>query len=231
MSGVLRDLGPDIWVSESPLRYAGLEVGRVMTIVRLGGGELFLHSPAPPTTGLRAELDQLGEVGFVVPASRLHGHIDMGGYRQVYPRARFYATPGLERHRRDLRFDGELGRGPESAWREDLDQTTFDGCWALTEIEFLHRASGTLIAGDICFNLGEESPLLTRLWAHGPRLRPGLKPPPILRASSIRDRRAVRASVERILAWDFDRIIPGHGHIVESGGKARLRAGFAWLLG
>jgi hypothetical protein len=46
----------------------------------------------------------------------------------------------------------------------------------------------------------------------------------------IRDRRAARGSLERILAWDFDRVIVAHGDVQESGGKALLRDGYAWLL-
>jgi hypothetical protein len=36
--------------------------------------------------------------------------------------------------------------------------------------------------------------------------------------------------VKRILEWDFDRILPGHGEIVDSGGKAAFEQGLAWLL-
>lgn len=46
----------------------------------------------------------------------------------------------------------------------------------------------------------------------------------------IRDREAARRSVRRMLAWDFDRILPGHGEIVEAGGRAKLRRDLAWLL-
>ena len=46
----------------------------------------------------------------------------------------------------------------------------------------------------------------------------------------IKDRAAARASLERILAWDFDRIIVAHGDVLESGGHEILRRGYAWLL-
>ena len=46
----------------------------------------------------------------------------------------------------------------------------------------------------------------------------------------IRDRQAARRSVQRILEWDFDRILPGHGEIIDSGGKAALKQDLAWLL-
>jgi hypothetical protein len=46
----------------------------------------------------------------------------------------------------------------------------------------------------------------------------------------IRDRAAARGSLERILEWDFERVILTHGEVLERGGPAALRAGYAWLL-
>jgi glyoxylase-like metal-dependent hydrolase (beta-lactamase superfamily II) len=46
----------------------------------------------------------------------------------------------------------------------------------------------------------------------------------------IRDRRQARESLERILAWDFDRIVVAHGDVLERGGRQALRDGYAWLL-
>jgi hypothetical protein len=44
----------------------------------------------------------------------------------------------------------------------------------------------------------------------------------------IRDRNAARESVARILKWDFDRVIVTHGDVLESGGKEKLRAAYAF---
>ena len=44
-----------------------------------------------------------------------------------------------------------------------------------------------------------------------------------------RDKKAVRASVERVLEWDFDRIVLAHGNVVETGGREALREAFAWV--
>ena len=46
----------------------------------------------------------------------------------------------------------------------------------------------------------------------------------------IRDRAAARASLERILAWDFDRVVVAHGAVLEHGGRDALRRGYRWLL-
>ncbi|MGH7337976.1 MAG: DUF4336 domain-containing protein, partial [Myxococcota bacterium] len=42
----------------------------------------------------------------------------------------------------------------------------------------------------------------------------------------VSDRAAFRRSLEHILRWDFERIVPGHGDVLEQGGRAALRA--AW---
>jgi hypothetical protein len=44
-----------------------------------------------------------------------------------------------------------------------------------------------------------------------------------------RDKRAARAAIDRMLGWDFDRVIVAHGDIVESRGKEAVREAFAWL--
>lgn len=86
----------------------------------------------------------------------------------------------------------------------------------LNEVELLHRPTRTLITGYLCFNIGPGWPLRIRLLAWGSRMRPRLGPTVAFRLG-IRDREAARRSVERIiLEWDFDRILPGHGEIVET---------------
>lgn len=227
---MLREIAADLWIAEEPLRYLGFEVGRRMTVVRLADGELLIHSPVELSTEVQAALDRLGEVSFIVPASQLHGHLYMEQYRDAYPRAKLFAAPGLDRRRTDLRFDGQLASVPEPEWRRDLDQMAFEGHRRLHEIEFFHVRTRTLITGDLCCNFGPQWPFLTRLMAQG-RVRPRLGPPTECRVLGIfRDRRAVRRSLERILEWDFDRILPGHGEIVESGGKEKFKRDFAWLL-
>ena len=47
---------------------------------------------------------------------------------------------------------------------------------------------------------------------------------------AIRDGQAARRSVDRLLGWDFDRVVVAHGEVLESGGREALRQGYAWLL-
>lgn len=45
----------------------------------------------------------------------------------------------------------------------------------------------------------------------------------------IGDKRAMRRSVDQVLDWDFQRIILGHGHIVEEGGPDMIREAYDFL--
>jgi hypothetical protein len=41
--------------------------------------------------------------------------------------------------------------------------------------------------------------------------------------------RAAYRSVDRILSWDFDRIIVGHGESLKTGAQSALRSAYEWL--
>ena len=218
---MLREIAPELWVAETPLSMYGVAAGRRMNVVRLSGGELWIHSPAELTPELRAGLDRLGPVRFVVPASKLHGHLFMGQYGEAYPDVELFAAPGLERRRKDLRFDGKLEDTPDPRWSAEIDQALFAAHRVLPEVVFLHRSSGSLIVGDLVWNVTPAMARSARLWAGW---RPGVRPTPVFRAPLRREE--ARRSIERILEWDFDRILIGHGEIVETGGREALRRAY-----
>ena len=82
---------------------------------------------------------------------------------------------------------------------------------------------------DLAFNFGPRTAAPTRLLMRLLRSY-GHFGPSTLDPWLIRDRAAARQSLERILAWDFDRVIVAHGDILPSGGRDALRRGYAWLL-
>jgi hypothetical protein len=225
---VLRPLAPEIWVAEAPLRWLGVELGRRMAVIRLSSGELLVHSPAPLTPELRDAFAELGEVRYVVPASRFHGHLYMEQYREAYPQVELFAAPGLESRRRDLSFQGLLGNDVDPRWSEDIDQALFPGSRFLSEIEFLHRPSGSLILGDLCMNIGPDRPFLSRAFVRLDGVYGRFAMPRTIRLT-VRNKRAARLSLKRMLEWDFDRVVVGHGDVVESGGRQALAEALDWL--
>ena len=228
MPNPLRPLAPDLWVADRPQTFYGLPVGTRMTVIRLADGALLLHSPVALDAQLRSELDAIGRVRYVVAPNRVH-HLYAGDVAKAYPEARLWVGPGLERKRPDLTFVAVLGDDAPEEWRDAVAQVFFRGRPYENEVVFFHRPSRTLILCDLAFNFGPRTATSTRLLMQLVRSY-GVFGPSKLDPLLIRDRAAARASLERILAWDFDRVVVAHGDVLESGGREALRAGYGWLL-
>jgi hypothetical protein len=226
---MLRELDTDLWAAERPQRFFGLEVGTRMSVIRLADGSLLLHSPVALGPELRREIDGRGTVRFAVAPNRFH-HLYAGDVARAYPEARLWVAPGLERKRPDLVISGVLGDDAPAEWKGEIDQIFFRGRPLENEVAFFHRASRTLLLCDLAFNFGPAAAAATRLLMSVLQRR-GRFGPSRLDSLLIRDRRAARQSLAGILAWDFDRVVVAHGDVLESGGHAALRAGYAWLLG
>lgn len=83
---MLERLTDDVWIEQRPLRFFGLETGTRMTVVRLNGGGLFVHSPVALDDTLRATVDALGPVTAIIAPSRFH-HLYVGEWAAAYPSA------------------------------------------------------------------------------------------------------------------------------------------------
>lgn len=225
--GSLRQLADNLWVADRPQAFYGFSVGTRMTVLRLPEGRLLLHSPVALDPGLRQDLDSIGRVAFVVAPNRLH-HLYAGDVVKSYPGARLWVAPGLQRKRPDLVYEAILGDDSPEEWRAEVDQAFFRGRPYENEVAFFHRASRTLILCDLAFNFGPSAATSTRLLMKALRSY-GRLGPSTLDPLLIRDRQAARASLERILSWDFDRIIVAHGDVLETGGHDILRRGYSWL--
>jgi len=200
-----------------------------MTVVRLPGPKLLLHSPIAASADLVKEVTALGPVAYIVAPNRLH-HLFVGEWQRACPDASTYVAPGLETKRADLTIAGILSDEPEPGWKGVIDQILLRGFPIANEVVFFHRPSATLIASDLAFNVGPSSPPLTRLLF---RLGGGYDrlSPTLLERLLVRDRTAFRDSLERILEWPFDRVVVAHGEVCEKGGREELVRGYSWVLG
>lgn len=224
---MLQPLAPDLWEHDAPLSVLGMALGHRMTVARLPGGELWLHSPSAHTPELAAALAALGPVGHVVAPNAMHDTY-LEGWFAAYPAARFHGARGFAKFRPDLKFTNGLADTPDPAWAAVFDQCALRGMPRLNEVVFRHRASRTLILTDLAFNLGPDMPLLSRLLLkiNGCDCRFAVSR---LLRTTIKDRAALRASLDTVLAWNFDRIVLSHGRNVDRGGKELLREALLFL--
>jgi hypothetical protein len=229
---MLRQIDKDIWVAERPLTYFGLSVGTRMTLIKLSNGELVVISPIDIDDIVAAEIDRIGRVVHII-APNLYHYLFAASFKDRYPHATFWGAPGLTNKRPNLTVDRSIA--PDgNLLLDELTYTFFDGFQTLTpsgfdplnECVFFHPPSRTLILTDTAFNFDNSYPLLTRL---ATRLIGGYRElsPSLLEKIASRDKAQVRGAVDRVLAWDFDRVIVAHGCIVETGGKEQFRSGYA----
>ncbi|MCJ7754760.1 MAG: DUF4336 domain-containing protein [Thermoanaerobaculales bacterium] len=230
----LKQRGTELWTADGqadagvPGFLRKYDFSTRMTVIRLPDGGLFLHSPVRLDDRLRGELDALGSVRAVVAPNKAH-HLYVGDYRVPYPKARFYGALGLQTKRKDLAFFAMLGDEPMPEWRGTIEQRFFRGAPWLNEVVFFHPASRTLLLTDLAFNVpvGKQwgIPFVFKLMG-----AEGVFGPHRFIRWSIRDRNAALRSLRTILEWDFDRVIVTHGDIVETGGKAKMKKAFAFIL-
>ena len=74
------EFAKDLFVEESEVKFYGFRVQTRMAVVRLPGARLLLYSPVPLTTRLRQELEQLGQISFIVSPNKIH-NLTLADYR------------------------------------------------------------------------------------------------------------------------------------------------------
>lgn len=221
----LKALASSIFSLESEHRLLGIDFGGRMTVIRLHSGDLFLHSPVRLSDGLGEELKNLGNVKYIVAPNRFH-HLYLRDYIEAYPLAEFYAAPGLSGKRKDIAFTGELADGHRYGWGGEVEHTVFGGIPALSEAVFFHPESRTLLLTDLLFNFSHNLSTAQIIFArlNGVYLNPGVSR--MARYLFLKDRGKARESAERILSWDFDRVLLAHKDMVEAGSREAVMKAF-----
>jgi len=202
-----------------------MDFGGRMTVIRLSSGDLFLHSPVRLNNELIAELENLGEVRYLVAPNKFH-HMHIGKYLLEFPGAEVWAAPGLPDKRKGLDFKGELTTYIPLEWRGEIEYRLFEGVPFLNEVVFYHPTSKTVLFTDLIFNFSEDENVGVEIfaWLDGVYGRPGVNR--LIRWFMIRDREKARDSAQKILSWDFDRVSLTHKDIIETGGKVIVSRAF-----
>lgn len=231
----LKAVAPDVWVVDGPVIRCGLPWPKLpfptrMTVVRLAGG-LFIHSPTPLVPALQSAVTALGEPRWIIAPNRLH-YWWVPEWHAAFADAEVYLAPRVRQQARG-RIDfaaHDLTGDSGFEWDEALHTLAVAGRF-MTEVEFFHRPSRTLILTDLIQSYEParlHSGLMRCLtWLGGVQDPHGSMP---------RDMRltfrpaALRASVKTMIAWSPEAIILAHGRWYPSGGAAELERAFRWLL-
>lgn len=223
--------GEAIWTADGPVvtGQAGFRFPTRMAVIRLRSGALLVWSPVALDAELRAAVDGLGAVRFLVAPNTLH-YSFLEEWQRAYPDAESWGVADLARQRPDIRFNGSIDAQTPLPWAGEVEQVIVTGNAITTEVVFFHRASRTVLFCDLLQQFrpgwfGGWRAIVARL-----DLMVGSEPavPRKFRVAQ-RDRGAARQAVRRILEWPVRRVLMAHGQPVSDGAEPLLRRAFAWL--
>ncbi len=237
----LKPVAPDIWIVDGPIekmRQFGLSIPfpTRMTVIRLPGRQLFVHSPVKPDEALFQLIADLGEVKHLVSPNKIH-YASVGSWAERFPNAICWASPGVREraksHNITVHFDCDLGDEPDAAWAGWIDQLIFRGSSFMDEVVFFHKSSKTLILADLIENFERSK---TNRLMHWPlklagNLDPDGKLPIDLRFTFRGSYKQAYDSYMRMLAWQPSRVILAHGRCYDKDGTEEIKRAFRWLTG
>jgi hypothetical protein len=230
---MLEQVHDALWIGEGEnVSFYGAPYPTRSVIARLESVYLWVWSPIKLTSGLRAAIDGLGTVRHLVSPNKLH-HLYLPEWKAAYPGAALWGPQSTIKKRPDLSFRDALKDNAPHEWDPDIDQAWFRGSFAMDEIVFLHRPSGTVIVADLIQTFSDQ--FLRENWGWWRFLArlDGLTQdqacaPLEWRLSFINRARARRARA-KVLSWSCRRVIVAHGEWARTDGHTFLAKSFRWL--
>lgn len=220
-----------IWLASYSVRMAGAAFEARTSIIRCGDGSLLVHSPGPLDDAARDEIASLGRVRAIIAPGNFH-HLHVAACQRAFPGAETWICPGVERREHVLRYDRILGDQAPASVAPEIGQVLVRGGRAMCEVAMLHRPSRTLLLVDVLENFTDATPgvnWLVRAIFKALGMWNNPTPAPEYRFAW-KDRRAARGSLERILAWDFERIVISHGDLIDHHAKDVARRAWRRIL-
>lgn len=235
----LHSFADGIWIIDGePVRDMGIRFPTRMTIVKLTDGSLWISSPVPQPKDIMKEIEAIGPVRYLVVGTPRHVW-RLESWHNLYPDAEIWVPPQLGKKRKSLmvvgdsslEFTGILSDVPPDAWKDDLVQVVLHGSSFIEELLFYHKKSHTLIIDDLIQNYSKvkgkpvRNALISLLGMSYPSGGVSID----IKLSFIH-RDLARQSLEKILSWDFDKLILAHGICVENDAKDFFKRAFKWLV-
>ncbi|MCJ1309915.1 hypothetical protein MMC25_003576 [Agyrium rufum] len=254
---VIRNVTPNIITCSMPFNRFGLfKVGGRGTIVRLRNNSLAVFSPTALTPAVRSKVESLGNNVSYLACLDYEHHIFIGDWARAYPSAKVLGVEGLPEKRSQ---SSEFSKGPkfDMIWskanhsEQKVDEvfdaefeTEYCGAHGNKELVFCHKPDGgTLITADMIFNLpayeqysrtpeGRPTGLATGFFqglmsAKGSAI---WQKRFLWYVAGSADRKWFSESVKRIDGWQFNRMIPCHGDVIEKDAKKTWGNVMEWFL-
>jgi Domain of unknown function (DUF4336) len=227
----LKRVCDDVWIVDGPM--PKLRFPTRMTVIRLPGGDLFIHSPTPLVPELKAEIEAIGGPRWIIGPNRIH-YWWIPEWKAAFPQAEVYVAPRiLEQAGGRIDFSTfPLDADSGYPWDAEIATLPIKGSF-MTEVEFFHRPSRTLVLTDFVANFEPEkldSFIMRWLTRLAGVQDPDGQMPRDMRLTYVKQKLQLKAAVEKMISWNPERIILAHGRWYPTNGVDELRRAFRWVL-
>lgn len=209
-----------IWALDRPVWFSGARLRARSTVVRLDDGSLLLHTPAPPTDALAEQLRTLGPVRWLVVPNCWH-HLGAPAAAAYFPEAQVVGPASAQSRNEALRLHLDIHDATFGERVPELEALPLRGVPFWDETVLYHRPTQTLLGADIvCWANAKDH----WTWRCGARLTgcyEQVRVPPDAR-KKISDKAAAARSIQSMLERPAQRLIIGHGGVIEDGWRDRL---------
>ena len=208
--GTIQELTENLWCVDGSV--PNMTLNRLMVVVRLGDGRLLIHNPIALEGEPMRRIEAWGEVSLLVVPNGFH-RLDAAAFKARYPGARVVCPAGSRKKVAEV-----------VAVDMTYDEVREDGGVALEHLDGVRKVEGvlrvrsedgvSLVLCDAVFNMPHQRGLpglLLRLMGSsgGPRVTR------LMRLLAVKDRRALRAHLERLAETpDLRRVLIMHGEHV-----------------
>ncbi|KAH0581849.1 hypothetical protein H2248_011527 [Termitomyces sp. 'cryptogamus'] len=233
---VIREVVKNIWTFSCPFARSGfIPFGGRSTAIRLKNGDVWMLPSTPLDPQTKTKIDELGPLKYIVSPDAVH-YLFLSEVKNAYPEAKLIAPVEVVDRLKDLKFDGAWGRdSPTTSYGfEDEIKACFFSGFKNKDVAFLHVESKVLIEADLLFNLpATEQYLKSSSTPNLPFIR-GLSPtswfhPRMIWSLGV-NKEAMRQDARTVASWDFEKIIPCHGDVIEADGKKAWESVYKFYL-
>jgi hypothetical protein len=217
--GALEPLEDNLWRVEGTL--PGMPLKRVMTVVRLGSGELVVHNPVALEASAMSAIDALGRVAFLVVPNGWH-RLDLHAFRVRYPNAKVLAPPGaLAKVAVVEPSVADLAAFPDDP---NVSLGVVEGTKGLEAVMTVKARGGvSVVFADAVFNMPHLRGVHGFVLRHITGSSGGPRVSRVARLFLVKDRAAFADHLERLATPDLRRVILAHHETITDDPAGVLR--------
>jgi len=227
---VIREVKTGVWTFSRPFQRAPLvPFGGRSVAVKLNDGSVWLFASTKADEETLSKIRDIGPVKYIVAPDFEH-YLNLADYHKAFPSAKVIGVDGLETKPAlsEVTFAGLYGKDPEGTkygFEDEVSACYFSG-FQNKDVAFCHKASKTLIEGDLLFNMPPKeqySKSTTSPYSWLPfvgNMAPFTKTHRFFTSQLVTNPEAAKKDATTVTGWDFDTVIPCHGDVVETNGKA-----------